>query len=232
MNWTFTAALYERHGDRKVIKPIDRDILIEGFVLAGGASSRMGQDKAQMSVGGKTFFERAATAMITICHRPVSVVGGNGTDLAVRTYPDIAFLPDLRVDGRELPRAPIVGLFTSLTYAKTPWIAILACDLPFVTKDLMTRLAGYCSDEFDAIVPVQPDGNLQPLCAIYRRERCLPVAEDMIEKGDLKMRTLVSSLHTRFVDFGELTDLSGSANFFFNVNKPEDYESALKIAAS
>ena len=213
-------------------KPTVENILIEGFVLAGGASSRMGRDKALITVGGKKLFERAAAAMSKICRPRVSLVGGNGTRLAVRTELDIAVLPDLIIEGGNLPQAPIVGLFTALTYAKTPWIAILACDLPFVTKDLMTRLAGYCSDEFDAIVPVQPDGKLQPLCAIYRRERCLPVAEDMIEKGDLKMRALVSSLHTRFVDFGELADLSGSANFFFNVNKPEDHESALKIAAS
>ena len=99
-----------------------------------------------------------------------------------------------------------------------------------MTGDLLTRIYGNCSAEFDEIVPVQPGGTVQPLCAIYRRERCLPVVKDMIEQGALKMRTLVSLIRTRFVEFEEIADLNGSVNFFFNVNKPKDYESALKIA--
>ena len=134
--------------------------LIEGFVLAGGASSRMGQDKAHICLGGKRFFERAAAALRPICHGRLSVVGGTRADLAFQTGLDIALLPDLlEIRGTKVPQAPIVGLYTALTYAKMPWIAILACDLPFVTGDLMIRLAGYRSDEIDAIVPIQPDAN-------------------------------------------------------------------------
>ncbi len=215
-----------------MISPSDNDNeRIQGFVLAGGASSRMGQDKAHLCVGGKRFFERAAAALCPICLGPVSVVGGTRADLAFQTGSDVEFIPDLNeIRGTELPQAPIVGLYTALTYAKMPWIAVLACDLPFVTGDLMIRLAGYRADEIDAIVPLQPDANPQPLCTIYNREKCLPVVKNMIEKGELKMRKVVSTLHSRFVDFDELADLSGSDNFFFNVNNPADQESALKIS--
>lgn len=125
----------------------------------------------------------------------------------------------------------IVGLYTALLRARTDWAAILACDLPFVTGDLMTRLADYCSDEYDAIVPVQSDTNPQPLCAFYMRERCLPVVEAMIRKDDLKMQRLLSRVSASFVEIDEIADLDGSANFFLNVNRPEDYETALKISA-
>ncbi len=213
-----------------MINPVDNENEdIQGFVLAGGASSRMGQDKAHLRVGGKQFFERAVTALSPICHGPVSVVGGNHPDMASKTDLDIEFIPDFR-EICQLPQAPIVGLYTALTYATTPWIAILACDLPFVTGDLMIRLAGYRSDDIDVIVPLQPDANSQPLCAIYNRDRCLQVVKDMVEKGELKMRTVVSMLHSRFVSFDKLADLSGSASFFFNVNNPEDHMSAVKIA--
>ncbi len=215
-----------------MISPIDNDNqLIEGFVLAGGASSRMGQDKAHMSVGGKRFYERAAAALSPICHGPVTVVGRTPANLAFETSLDVALLPDLlEFRGTKLPQASIVGLYTALASTKMPWIAILACDLPFVTGGLMIRLAGYRSEEIDAIVPLQPDANPQPLCAIYNREKCLPVVKDMVKKGELKMRKVVSTLHSRFVSFDKLADLSGSANFFFNVNNPEDHESALKIS--
>jgi molybdopterin-guanine dinucleotide biosynthesis protein A len=56
----------------------------------------------------------------------------------------------------------------------------------------MTKLAGFCSDEFHAIVPVQPDAKPQPLCGFYRRESCLSVVEVMIKNSGLKMQRLLS----------------------------------------
>ena len=215
-----------------MIKPIDPGIRLDGFVLAGGASSRMGKDKAQMTIGGMKLFERAATALSEICHQSVSLVGRYGTYDPLCTELDIADLPDLRFGGRNLLRAPIIGLYTALTEAKTPWITVLACDLPFVTGDLMTKLSGFCSDEFDAVVPVQPDERPQPLCAFYRRESCLPAVERMLFAGDLKLQRLMSHLRTRFVNFEEISALPGSAHFFLNVNTIENYESAQKIITS
>ena len=96
----------------------------------------------------------------------------------------------------------------------------------------MKRTASYCLNEFDAVVPVQPDARLQPLCAFYRRDECLPIVEQSIDKGDLEMRGFVSRLRTRFVEFDAIADLDGSLNFFLNVNRPADYETARQIAAS
>lgn len=215
-----------------MIKPIDPGIRLDGFVLAGGESSRMGKDKAQMTIGGMKLFERAVTALSEICHQRVSLVGRYGKYDPLSTELDIAALSDLRVRGRNLPRAPIMGLYTALTKAKTPWITVLACDLPFVTGDLMTKLSGFCLDEFDAVVPVQPDTRPQPLCAFYRRESCLPAVERMLSAGDLKLQRLMSHVRTRFVDFEEISEFSGSAHFFLNVNTIEDYKSAKKIITS
>ena len=205
---------------------------IDGFVLTGGASSRMGKDKAQMTIGGMKLFERAATALSEICHQSVSVVGRCETYDPLVTELDIAALSDLRVRGRNLPQAPIIGLYTALTKAKTPWITVLACDLPFITRDLMTKLSGFCSNEFDAVVPVQPDDRPQPLCAFYQREICLLAVERMLFAGDLKLQRLMSHVRTRFVNFEEISPLSGSAHFFLNVNTIEDYESAQRIISS
>jgi molybdopterin-guanine dinucleotide biosynthesis protein A/molybdopterin-guanine dinucleotide biosynthesis protein len=201
----------------------DRHISVSGFVLVGGKSSRMGQDKAQMILGGKKLFERAALTLGEICGGNISLVGAIHTDL------DIAVVQDVEVAGNDLPRAPIVGLYTALATATSEWIAVLACDLPFVTGDLMTKLVGFCSDEFDAIVPVQPDATSQPLCALYRCERCLPVAEEMLKTGDFKLQRFLSRVVTRYVGFNEVAERDGSANFFLNINTPEDYERALRL---
>ena len=197
---------------------------VEGFVLIGGASSRMGRDKAEMFLGGRKLFERAASALDGICLGNVKLVGK--ADFAH----NFAIIPDINLDLITHSRASLYGLYTALAFAKTPWIAILACDLPFVTENLMTRLAEYRSNEFDAVVPFQPDGQPQPLCAFYRREVSLVVVEAMVRNNDLKLQRLLSRISTRFLEFEEIANLDVSANFFLNVNKPEDYQAAIAIA--
>ncbi|MEQ1765331.1 MAG: molybdenum cofactor guanylyltransferase [Pyrinomonadaceae bacterium] len=194
----------------------------EGFVLIGGASSRMGRDKAEMVLGGRKLFERSVESLSTVCQGNVTLVGKVTSDLEC----DLPVISDISIDSLSHRKAPIIGLLTALTFAKTPWIVILACDLPFVTAELMKRIAGFCSSELDAIVPVQLDERPQPLCAFYRRERCIPVVEAMIKRKELKMQDLLSHVRTQFVQFDEIADLDGSADFFLNVNDPRDYETA------
>ena len=213
---------------------------IEGFILVGGASQRMGEPKYKLQIGGKTFVERAASALDAATTGQIIVVGeiddhylkiklSDRNDRVLRTIQDIVIE---REHGKnDAARGAMIGLFTALTLSKSKWISILACDLPFVTGDLMKRLASYCSNEFDAVVPVQPDSKLQPLCAFYRREKCLPIVKQSIDAGDVKMQSLISRIRTRFVDFDEIVNLDGSANFFLNVNRPEDYETALETAS-
>lgn len=197
--------------------------MIDGFVLIGGKSSRMGCPKEQLEVGGQKLFARAVAALRSACSDPITLVGNTASDLD----PHSASIRDVRIQAMDHVRAPIIGLYSALIHAKTSWIGILACDLPFVTGDLVTKLAGYCSNEFDAVVPVQPDTRAQPLCAFYRRESCLPEVHSMIDKGDLKIQELLTHVRTRFVQFNEIADLKGSAKFFINVNDATDYATAV-----
>ena len=210
---------------------IDRKSSCEGFVLVGGAGSRMGRDKAQMVLGGQKLFERAINALSEICSGRVSLVGGQSDRFAGDSEFTFAVLPDLHDSGPNSFRASMVGLHTALLSARTDWLAVLACDLPFVTSDLITALAWYCSDKFEAVVPRQPDGRPQPLCAFYRRERCLPVVKECLRTGELKLEGFLSRISPRYVESDELANLDGSSNFFLNLNKPEDYETALEIVA-
>lgn len=217
--------------DQDLPNPQHRGTMIDGFVLVGGASSRMGRDKSQMTIGGKKLFERPVIALREISGGSISLVGGQSDHVDASVDGRLVVLPDLNIDGQNTSRAPIVGLYTALVNAKTEWIGVLACDLPFVTAGLMTKLAGFCSDEYAAVVPRQSDARPQPLCAFYRRERCLAVVEEFLKTGELKLKRFLSLISTRYVEFNEIADLDGSSNFFLNINGPEDYESALKIAA-
>lgn len=207
---------------------IDDDI--GGFVLAGGASSRIGRPKHALLLGGRTLAERAVSTMSALTGERVTVVGndidGGIGDARLKVVPDDTRGLAVSTDER---RAPIFGLYTALSVANTDWVAVLAVDLPFVSGALLSRLASMRSDETDAIVPVQPDGRLQPLCAMYRRDVFLDAARIAIETGELSLHKLIGRVRVRRVEPVEFADLPDSENFFFNVNTPADLEAAAKL---
>ena len=86
------------------------------------------------------------------------------------------------------------------------------------------------NESIDSIVPIQPDGRPQPVCALYRRETCLPEIERLVSAGEHTPRALLANVRTRYVQFAELSDLPGAENFFLNLNTPEDFERAKWLA--
>jgi molybdopterin-guanine dinucleotide biosynthesis protein A len=119
------------------------------------------------------------------------------------------------------------ALHAALSAPTTEWAAVLACDLPFVTPELMRYLAGAVSGEVDAVVPVQPDGRFQPLCGIYRVKECRTYLKHMLKEEDMPaLAAITNCLRTRLVTYEELSDLPGSEHFFLNINSPEDQKIA------
>lgn len=185
---------------------------IEGFILVGGASSRMGTDKSRLLLDGETFVERIAKELLSLAHS-VKIVGNDSAQLAL-----------------ELPRAPDIyprwgalgGVHAALAACRSQWAAIVACDLPFVSAALIARLASLC-ENFAAVAPIQGDGRPQPLCALYQVVPCLNQAEQLIKSGERRPIALLQSVGARWVSFAELADLVGADRFFDNINTPQDY---------
>jgi len=190
---------------------------VQGFILVGGASRRMGRDKALLDFGGQPMLERIARELSAIAP-VVSLVG------ARQIYPSFENVPDVHQQWGALG-----GIHAALTAARTDWAALVACDLPFVTNKLFERLATFVNDTTDAVVPIQADGRPQPVCALYRAVTCLPEIERLVAAGEHTPRALLATVHTRYVDFPELRDLPGAENFFFNVNTQEDLQKAQAI---
>lgn len=189
---------------------------VEGFILVGGSSSRMGTNKTLLDIGGRNFVERihAALSSITLETRLV------GAETWRAGWPQLPALPDVHVKWGALG-----GLHAALKACQAKWAAVVACDLPFVTGELFVRLASL-RENFDAVIPVQPDDRLQPLCALYHAIVCRERAEELIHAGERRPRALLEVVETRRVDFNELADLDGAERFFLNVNTPQDYATA------
>jgi molybdopterin-guanine dinucleotide biosynthesis protein A len=193
---------------------------VEGFILVGGRSSRMGTPKSRLQFGGQTSVERIAAELRSTTSR-ISLVGPGSAGFG----PELRIVPDTHQQWGALG-----GIHAALAACVSDWALIVACDLPFVTRDLCARLLTLSRAESpDATVPIQPDGRPQPLCAFYRREPCRLEAEKLIAEGEHTPRALLANVKTRWVQPAELIDLPGAEDFFFNVNTPADYDRAKKM---
>jgi len=193
---------------------------VEGFILVGGASSRMGRDKSRLMLGSQTTVERIAEAMSEVATR-IQLVGGHDDRNRFESVPDMAD-----------SWGPLGGIQAALHATEAAWCMVIACDLPFVSGGLLRRLLELRSnktEDFDAVVPIQADEYPQPLCAVYQRLPCLDAADQSIGKGDHSPRALLDRVNTRYVPFARIADLSGASNFFFNINTPENYERAQSL---
>ena len=187
---------------------------VQGFILVGGASSRMGKDKAQLRFGEQTSVELIAAALRSVTQFVTTVGGSHQENEAL---PNI---PDCRPNW-----GPLGGIESALRQAKSRHCVIVACDFPFVTGALFERLLA-CTDDADALVPLQNDYRPQPLCAVYRVETCLLAADAAIAAEEHSPRALLDRVQPRYLPFSELSPLERSEHFFFNVNTPDNYERA------
>lgn len=200
----------------------------EAFILVGGRSSRLGRDKTLEIVGGRTLAERAVgTVRDSRIAERIFFVAGNQIGFAIEARRlDTPFIFDTIED-----RGPLGGLYTALTHATARWVFILASDLPFVTPELIVRLSHFIKPSFGAVIPEQPDGRLQPLCAFYDAEIAKPLVDEIIHRPRVPppMHELAALLGPRIVTPSEYDPTAASpGRYFINVNTEGDLEAARK----
>src|SRR5689334_14364995 len=154
-------------GQDKMDGSLPKEILqLQGFILAGGQSRRMGRDKAHLLIENETFVDRIAATLEEVANS-ITLVG------ARQSHPRFSSAPDVYPGWGALG-----GLHAALAACASKWAIVVACDLPFVTAGLFKHLASLRTDH-DAVVPLQSDGRPQPLAALYRIEPCLARATQL-----------------------------------------------------
>jgi molybdenum cofactor guanylyltransferase len=192
-----------------------------GYVLAGGKSSRMGADKAFLKLDGETFIARAVGNLSKIC--PVKIVLNRSQTHFIEKLPaDVPHIFD-RFENRGAPG----GIHAAFLDCETEYAVILAVDFPFVSSDILAKLAEIAQENADvsAIVPRQTDGRPQPLCAVYRVKTCLPPLEKLLDENDsASVRDMLELIFPRYIEQAEL-NTETDKNLFFNVNHRTDFDS-------
>jgi molybdopterin-guanine dinucleotide biosynthesis protein A len=128
---------------------------LTGLVLAGGASRRMGGDKALLHVDGRPLVDHVALRLASVCTTVLVAPGP-------RLLPD---LPWKQVDDHVAGEGPLSGIIGGLAAASTPLVAVVAVDMPHVDPAVLVSLAD-AWDGQPAVVPVV-GGRTQPLHAVY-----------------------------------------------------------------
>lgn len=191
---------------------------IAGFIVAGGASTRMGRSKAGLELEGIPMLVRTAMLVESVSGAAPRVIG----------EPKGAGSHGLTVIGDDRPGAgPLGGIATALRAANAPWNLIVACDLPYLTKPWLEFLvARALASRADAVVPTTTRG-MEPLCAVYHK-RCEGAIEAALERGVRKVQDGLMELLVELIDPFEWKEFDSEGMLFKNMNTPEDYEEAVR----
>jgi molybdenum cofactor guanylyltransferase len=182
-------------------------------IMAGGDSRRMGQDKANLVLGERTLLQNVAATLQPLFAEVI---------VSVRRHRFEIDLPQVSDDPAH--RGPLAGLAAALKRATTPWIFIVACDMPFITPAVIEYLAQRRS-EYQAVVPVV-GGHPQPLAAFYARSCLDEVKACLHGKGKHSFRTLLNTMRVCYVSEAQMQAVDPQLRSFFDLDTPQDYRAA------
>ena len=156
-------------------------------ILAGGNSTRMGQNKALMEWNQERMIDRLADRMGAFSEVIISAA-----DRGVYENMGLPIVYDVH---RNI--GPMEGIYQVLSKAKNEYVFICAVDMPNVSAQLVSYLADFICSDYDCYVIADED-HIQPLCAIYSK-KILPVIEELISKGEYRLRNILSRVRTKYV---------------------------------
>jgi molybdopterin-guanine dinucleotide biosynthesis protein A len=185
---------------------------ITGVILAGGKSSRMGVNKSFLKLGNQTIIERLVDLMKSIFSEIIIIT--NTPDeykfLNIPLYEDIYKW-----------KGPLAGIHSALIHSKSERIFVLACDLPFVSKEMIEYILDYPTAK--PVVFCQAGGFHQPLVGIYSKS-ILPNVENFLSSNDFSDKSFHTFLKTIDVEIIHPENLPFyKEELFFNLNTTEDY---------
>lgn len=187
---------------------------LTGLVLAGGASQRMGRDKALLKLDDQPLIAIVVERMAQVCGEVLIVSGdlepyaGFGAPVVEDRFRDVGVLG---------------GLHAGLQAASYELALAVGCDMPFLNPDLLRAFAEW-AEGFDVAL-LRRGEQVEPLHAAYRRT-CLPAMEAVIRAGKRRVVSFFPRVGVRYVTLDEVAPIDPHLGSFRNVNTPAEWEAA------
>ncbi|QTA80714.1 Molbdopterin-guanine dinucleotide biosynthesis protein A [Desulfonema limicola] len=188
-------------------------------ILSGGLNSRMGgNNKAFLNIGGTLIIDRILNTLeqifsdiILVTRQPKLYEKWN-----IRVVEDLFDV-----------RSSLTGIHAGLVNASQEHAFFVACDTPFLKKELVKTLLNHLEPDLDIIVPVIED-HYEPLCAIYSKQ-CIPFIEEQLQTDKLKIINLFDNVKVKTLEKEILTKHDPELISFFNVNTPQALEKSRSL---
>jgi molybdopterin-guanine dinucleotide biosynthesis protein A len=177
-----------------------------GILLAGGSSSRMGQDKAFLKFRGAFLYEFNLRILEKFSNDIIISSSNHRFDS----------LGYLRISDEVPTAGPMGGIYTCLKHIRYDKAIVLACDMPFVSPEIISSLIEV-STSAEVVVPLNFLNKPEPLTAIYSTG-IIPVLSDMIQKGNYKMQELLKKVNSKL-----MYPVGINENTFRNINTESDF---------
>jgi molybdopterin-guanine dinucleotide biosynthesis protein A len=190
---------------------------ISAVILAGGRSTRLGQDKAFLKVNGQILVERLIDRLAQLSEETIIVTN----DVDKYEHLEATVIADL-VPGK----AALGGLYSGLRTASNAHSLVVACDMPFLNLSLLRYMQGFAGS-YDVVIP-RVGEFAEALHAIYAK-RCLPYIEHQLQSRDLQISHFFPAVRVRYVEQEEIEIFDPDHLSFFNINSQEDLDKAREI---
>lgn len=179
----------------------------------------MGKDKGLVQLAGKALIEHQ-----------LAVIEGMGDEVLITTnHPDnYEYLGVRLVSDNEPGLGALNGLLTALKAAQGDHVLALACDLPFIHRELLLHLLRLAA-EGDVVIPLR-GGEYEPLHAVYDRS-CIPHIQRALTAGQKRMASFFPEVSLHIVQGDTLRSYDPDGLSFFNINTPHDLSRAEEILA-
>jgi molybdopterin-guanine dinucleotide biosynthesis protein A len=196
------------------------------IVLAGGFSSRFGEDKGVLELAGKPLIKHVTDAVRSVVDETIVVT--NSQERAANYAKLLGANVKFALDSHE-SKGPLIGALTGFEVANGEYSLLLPFDTPFVSKEVVSLLFELCLNR-TAAIPRWPNGQIEPLHAVYRTKAALIAAENAVGGGRLDMRAMIERMRgVRFVSTLVVQQLEPDLRTFFNVNTPFDLKKAVAM---
>ena len=192
-----------------------------GIILAGGRSSRFGGgEKSLRAVHGKPMICSVRGALRGVVDE--IIVSVRDEEQRDRVFPYLSEDRNVFAYDERPGAGPLAGILAALRAARGEYVAVVACDMPFINARaidlLFERAAGH-----DAAVPASPEGFLEPLHAVYRREAMIAAAEQSLREGESRLSSPLKRLRdVVYVPLEDIRRVDPGLETFRNINRAED----------
>ena len=194
---------------------------LSAIVLAGGLSSRMGQDKALIEVDQVPLLDKICQIALQ-CADSVYVITPWVERYRAVVDRQVQFIQEVPLSNQpNEPNGSLVGFVQGLANVQTDWVLLLACDLPGLREEVLQDWAAKLSNVEGAIafLPKNPEGYWEPLCGFYRQD-CLPSLEAYVANGGRSFQGWIAQQSVQAVQELAVSD----RQMLLNCNTPEDLQ--------